>query len=183
MTSLALWQGTMLLAAVAVAAAVPMLASPAVAAAGLNRFPRHRIAGCALAAGVLLWSGWLVYTTPIEFLIPYRRWVPYATLVCIPLCWIAMPDLLSCRAIGGILALLPAPILKIARVHPSSWSLAITVLMYIMAVAGMWILLSPFRLRQAMAWTAAQPSRVRAAGVVSLALGLFLAALALTVLR
>jgi len=89
--------------------------------------------------------------------------------------------LLACRAAGGLLALLPAPVLLVARFHPSPWRLAVVILMYLLAVAGMLLMMSPYHLRDWIECATRAPPRTRLAGLLLTALALLLAALALTV--
>lgn len=173
------WTGW--LAVLALAAGLPAALAPARAATWWRRLPRSRWAGRLLSAGALLWAGWLIHDAPLEFLLPYRRWILPATVVAIPLTWLSAPELLACRAAGGLLALLPAPVLLVARSHPSPWRLAVVILMYLLAVAGMLLMMSPYHLRDWIECATRAPLRTRLAGLLLTALALLLAALALTV--
>ena len=73
-----------------------------------------------------------------------------------------LPDLLSCRAAGALLVLLPSPLLSAAQWHPSPWRLLVVAAAYAMAVAGMFVVAKPWLLRDAIAWTTASPRRFRA---------------------
>ncbi len=172
---------TVCLAILALAAALPAALAPAGAGALWRLLPRSRWAGRLLSAAALLWAGWLVYDAPLEFLLPFRRWIWPVTIMLIPLTWFAMPELLSCRAVGGLLALLPAPVLLAARLHATPWRLVVVTLMYLMAIAGMLLMMSPYHLRDWIGWATRSSARTRLVGLLLALLALLLAALALTV--
>jgi hypothetical protein len=179
MTAMQQWTGC--LAVLALAAGLPAALAPARASAWWRRLPRSRWAGRLLSAAALFWAGWLIYEAPLEFLLPYRRWILPATVVAIPLTWLATPDLLACRAFGGLLALLPAPVLLVARSHPSPWRLVVVTSMYLTALAGMLLIMSPYHMRDWIECATRAPARMRLAGLLLTAVALLLAALALTV--
>lgn len=157
-------------------------AGPAQTAA-LRGFARHVWAGRVLAAVAWIWAACALYTMPLEFILPFRGYIPVATLVAIPLTWFWMDDLLACRAVGGLLVLFPAPLLKFADPHPSPWRLVVVAVTYLALVAGMVLLLYPYHLRRMLDWLALHALGRRAWGLAALALGLLLLALGLTVLR
>ena len=178
-----LWTWSLAIGAALAVLGVCTLASDASPDSAFARFPRNVWAGRILAALALLWSGWVLHAMPLEFLLPVQKWIWPAMIACIPLAWLSMPDLLSCRATGGILCLLPAPVLQVARFHPSQMRLAVVVLMYVFAVAGMVFVMYPYLMRNAMSWLSAGKARMSAAGGVMIAVGAFLAILALGVFR
>ena len=151
--------------------------SPVSATSPLSRFPRAVWLGRILGALALLWAGWMLHVKPLEFLIPIQKWIWPIMVACIPLTWFSMPDLLSCRALGGLLCLLPAPVLQLARFHDSPWRLVVVVLMYMFAVVGMVLLMNPYHLRNAISWLSAKAPRQRTAGAVVAAIGVVLIAL------
>jgi uncharacterized protein YjeT (DUF2065 family) len=172
---------TLLLALLACAAGLPALLAPRATGRALRGFCRHRLTGRVLSTLALVWAGWLLYALPLEFLLPYRKFIPFVMLAVIPFTWFAMPDLLAARALGGLLALLPAPVLQVARVHPSPWRLVIVVLMYGFAVAGMTLIMAPYYLRDGLEWVSRSDGRLRLSGAARLLAGLGLAWLALAV--
>lgn len=167
-----------LLAVAACVCGLPMMLSPAFARRGLRGFCRSRWAGRVLSTLALAWAGWWLYSMPLEFLVPYRKFVPFVILGAIPFAWYAMPDLLSARALGGILALIPAPVLQVARAHPSDWRLVVVALMYLMALAGMTLMMAPYLLRDGIEWLSRTDWRLRASGAARILLGLLLGWLA-----
>ena len=162
--------------------------SPAAPDSPLSRFPRNLVLGYILCAAAFVWAGWVLHEMPLEFLVSPKtgemyKWVWPAMIAAIPLACVSMKDLLSCRALGGLLCLLPAPVLQVARFEPSPLRYAMIVYMYVIAVAGMVFLMNPYHLRNAISWVSAKPARQRAAGGASIALGLFLAISALAVFK
>jgi hypothetical protein len=156
---------------------VLFLAAQAPATSLARGFARDVWTGRLLATIAWLWSGWALYTMPLEMLAPFRRWIPLLVLAAIPLSWYWMADLLSCRALGGLLVLFPCPLLQAARNEPSDLRLVVVALTYLAIIAGMWLLLYPYYLRRWLAWSADRPGRMRLVGAASAALGGILLAL------
>ena len=172
---------TALLALLAFAAGLPALLAPKATGRALRGFCRNRWAGWLLSTLALAWAGWLLYALPLEFMLPFRKFIPLVMLAAVPLTWICMPDLLAARSLGGLLALLPAPVLQVARVHPSAWRLVIVVLMYIFAVAGMTLIMAPYYLRDGLNWLSHSERRIRLCGAARVLAAAALAWLALKV--
>jgi hypothetical protein len=119
----------------------------------------------------------------LDILEPFKKFIPFAVLACIPLTWFWLDNLLPCRAIGGLLVLFPYELLHVARVHPSPWRLVVVTLAYLCIVKGMMLLLYPWKMRQAIVWLTQRPPLFRLAGALHALLGLFLIGLGATVLR
>lgn len=151
------------------------------AGAALRRLPRHLWLGRLLSAAALLWAGMLVVQAPLEFMLPYRKLILPLAVLLVPITWAAMPELLACRALGGLLALLPAPLLLACRAEPSPWRLVMVTLAYLMAFKGMWLIMSPYWLRRGIDWTTATPLRLRLAAAAWILTGLALLILGATV--
>jgi len=77
-----------------------------------------------------------------------------------------MEELLAPRALGGILAMLPAPMLDAVRWHDSQWRLVLVVTAYVMVVAGCALLLSPFVFRKVAGRLTDSAGRTRWCGAV-----------------
>lgn len=137
-------------------------------------FPRSKTCDRILSTIAFLWAAILIYSLPIDFLSRFRVYVTALVILSIPLSWWLIPDLLGCRAIGGLLVMLPAPVLQIARFCDSDWRLVVIVLMYVFVLLGMTLILYPYHLRDALSWMSAKISRVEAVGAAAVALGLLL---------
>ena len=163
---------SLLLGSTLVLLSVPLLAAPAAARNVLVRFPRNRIAGCVLAAGDLVWAGILLWRMPLGWFDQYKGLLVVLTPVTIVLVWIFMDELLAARSLGGLLVLVPAPILAAARWHGAPLRLVVVIVAYAMAVIGMVLIVSPYKLRQWFGRRCLVDRSCRTWGSVGTALGL-----------
>ena len=156
-----------LLGAALLALAAPGLFVPARAAAPFRRFARSvwpgRVLAAVCAAWSLLWVAAMPLGSLLDPLFPYLQWL--LPVVVAAVC-VFLPELLSCRAAGALLVLLPTPLLSAAQWHPSPWRLLVVAVAYAMAVAGMFFVAKPWLLRDAIAWTTASPRRFRSVSAV-----------------
>jgi hypothetical protein len=165
------------------ALAAPLLGAPARVRLWAGRFPRNALAARVLTAVCVMWAAWLLAEMPMGALDAYKRLLYVLAPLTYWLVVVYLDELLAARALGGLLMLIPGPMLGAARWHPSAARLVIVVLAYGLAVAGVALMLAPFRLRR---WTAAlarTDARCRIAGGVLAALGLLCLALGLTLFR
>jgi len=162
---------------------IPVAAAPGPLARFYNALPRSQAAAFIISAIAWVWAGYALWTMELDLLEPFKKFLPIAVLVCIPLTWYWLDNLLTCRAFGGILVLFPYELLHAARVHPSLWRLAVVALAYLCIVTGMILILYPWKMRQAIAWITRRPALFRLAGTLNALLGLFLIGLGATVLR
>lgn len=172
----AVW--TAILAALFLLPGAFALAKPGLAAAAARELPRNGLVGKVLSALAFVWAGLLLYRYPFDFVVAIKNYVPFIMLAAIPLSWYCMPRLLAARSIGGLLVLIPAPVLLASRTTDSTFRLVVVVLVYAFAVYGMVLIMAPYYLRDHLAWIARHPARLRAAGVISSALGVLLILLA-----
>jgi len=180
MSTLSSW--CLLLGGIGIVCGVWLLAVGPIHASGLRRVSRHAWAGRILATAVWIWGAYALYVMPLDFILPYRHYIPFATLVLIPLSWFWMEDLLFCRALGGLLVLFPAPLLKVTDLHPSPWRLAVVALAYLALMAGMAFILYPYYLRRMLEGLAVSAAFRRAGGAAALVFGLLLLVLGTAVL-
>lgn len=169
------------LAAVLGLAAVGCLVRPDWTRRVAAGFPRHKGMGWVLTALTLAWSLWLLWNTPLG---RFDSWKPLS-LVLAPVAYIlivlCMDELLAARALGVLFILVPAPILNAIRWDPSTWRLVVTVLAYIIATAGIALVLSPYLLRRWGQRLCGTPTRMRACGITLAALTALLAVLTIAV--
>ena len=124
-----------------------LLFYPGVVRAWLHRFPRDIWSGRVLSAIAIAWAAWIMRDMPFgRFEAMKPMLFPIAILLGV-LVWFAMDELLAPRALGALLLLYPAPLLAAARIHPSRWSVVMSVVAYIMIVKGISLMLSPYLLR------------------------------------
>ncbi len=174
---------TLVLALLEFAWSAPALLSPAGARRALRAFPRSPWAGRVLALLALSWSALWLNVMPLGPLTPLKPHLPLLVPLAAVAVALLVDDLLACRAAGGLMVLLPAPLLSAAQWHPSAWRYVVLVAAYLVAVAGMLTVAQPYRLRDALLWLAEHPGRLRrwaAAGVVC---GCLLTLLALAAYR
>ena len=173
-----------LLGAALLALSAPGLLVPARAAAPFRRFARSvwpgRVLAAVCAAWSLLWVAAMPLGSLLDPLFPYLQFL--LPVVAVAVC-VLLPELLSCRAAGALLVLVPAPLLSAAQWHPSPWRLLVVAVAYAMAVAGMFFVAKPWLLRDAVAWTTSSPRRFRAVSAAFAATALALLACAATVYR
>ena len=157
------------------------VARSSLAAKALVAFPRNRTAGTVLCAVAWFWTAYELDTIGIEIFdrflkaFPFELWILAAVLTVLTCWWMA--NLLPIRGVAAIFMLFPAELFPVIRLEPTPWRLALVVVAYICAIIGMFGMFYPWRIRQALAWLAAVPSRVAASGVVCLAVGALLLAL------
>lgn len=160
-------------AVLAIAHAIGLL-KPAIARRWIQSFPRSRIAAWVLTAVDVIWIACLLYDANIEFLHKIRGIIPFLAPVAYALILFCMNELLAARALGGLMLLLPAPMLEAARWHLSPWRLVITLLAYLWVIEGGILVLSPYRFRRWMERWIADDGRCRLGGALGLALGVVL---------
>ena len=148
-----------------------------------NALPRSEIAGRILCAIAWVWAGYALWAMQLDFLMPYKKFLPLAVIACIAFSWNWLDNLLTCRAFGAILTLFPYELLHVARVHASPWRLVVIAFAYVCIVEGMILLLYPWKMRQVIVWFTHNPDRFRIAGVLNAVLGLILIGLGANVLR
>jgi len=148
----------------------------------LLAFPRDRRAGWALCAAGWFWTAYEVDTIGIDvfdrivrrlwFLsadIPGAVWILALILTVLTCLW--MENLLPIRGVCALFMLFPGELFASVRLCETSWRLTLVVFAYVCAVIGMFGMFYPWRIRQALAWRAASPLRIRALGAVFAALG------------
>jgi len=181
MMTLSHW--SLLLGGLLLAKGIFLLAARPQAERMAKGFARHVWTGRVLATFAWIWAGWALYVMPLELLQPIRQWIPLLVLAAIPLSWYWMAELLSCRAMGGLLVLFPCPLLLAVREEPSPLRLALVIFAYLAIVIGMTLILYPYYLRRWIAWAITRPLRMQLAGAASAALGAFFVALGLLVFQ
>ena len=153
------------------------------ASAALHALPRSVWAGRALAVLAWIGAGWAAWAMPLSLIDPYKRFLPLVVLVCIPLSWYWLDDLLACRAAGGLLMLFPAPLLICLRSHPSPWRLVLVTAAYLAIIKGMVLMLYPWHMRRVCHAMAASTALRLAGGAVGVLAGAAILAVGALALR
>ncbi len=134
-------------------------------------FPRSVWPGRIISAVCLVWSALWISAMPLGPLMIVRQYLWLLLPLSIAAVWFLIPDLLSCRAIGGLLVLLPAPMLSAAAWHPSAFRYVIIVYAYVMSIAGMFYIAIPWLLRDNLAWLYKKPRRAQVLAFFEVAFG------------
>ena len=169
------------LGAVLAALHAPLLLAPAVSRKFLAAFPRSRVFAWLLTAVDLAWSAWLLYHAPLGRFECVKDFLFILTPAAFFLVVFFMDELLAARALGGLLILVPAPLLNAARWHDSALRLTVVMLAYVLAIQGVMVVLSPYKFRKTVQRLAGNDFACRVMGIVGVAVGLLVLALGLTV--
>ena len=159
------------------------LAAPDRARRGARAFPRSAWTGRLLTAIDIAWVAVIVVRAPLGRFEHLKPLVYIAAPAGYLLIVSFMDELLAPRALGGLLLLAANPLVRSAFVHPSSLRLVMTCFAYFWVVAGMVLMLSPYRFRQAAELTLGSDSKCRVTGAIRLLLGTIMICLALFVYR
>ncbi len=148
-----------------------------------REFPRNVTAGYVL---MLISTGWFLANVSREQVSDFASFKPalYVFFGCVGVgaCFY-VTDYLAVRGLAVFFLLLAKWMVDSARWVDTEWRLVIVVWAYVLAVAGMWFTVSPWRLRDFLNWAVATQERVRFLSAVRLGFGLLVLILALTVYR
>lgn len=171
----------MLMGALGIAASLWQALAPAQVRQLLDALPRHTLAGWALAAADLLWVAWLINRTNLGSFDAWKPALYFLTPLSFYLLIQYLDELLAVRALGGLLLLLAAPVLDIARWHTSDWRLVIAGLAYLWVVIGMTLVMSPHLFRRTVRLVLPDDARGRLSATIKLLVSAGLIALGLLV--
>jgi len=161
------------------------LLKPAACASLARQFPRSQPAGWVL---MLLGTAWFLYIVNYE---PIADFSAYKNIMMLGfgavgvLACIFVPDFLAVRGLAIVLMLIGKLMVDTGRPHlgESPCVLLIQAMAYGYVIAGMWLTITPWRLRDWLNWLTANEPRVRLVSGVRLTFGLVLVGLGLTVFR
>ena len=158
---------------------------PAAFAAAARKFPRSIPWGVALMVLGTIWFLWNLSQESIADFASYKN-VLFAGFAGVGLgTCIFVQDFLAVRGLAIVLLLLAKLMVDTGRpgLPQTPWVLVIQAWGYVLVVAGIWFTVSPWRLRDFLAWGTATEQRIKVGCGLRLAFGLFVAALGLTVFR
>jgi hypothetical protein len=119
----------------------------------LPQFPRSRVAGVALLTIDLIWSFWLLVTMEMGEFSNFRR----PLLIILPVGYFLVlkfvDEFLAVRALGILCLLAAEPLLDAAFLRPEMSRLLVTVLAYLMIVAGLLWVTMAYLLRDQSSWS------------------------------
>jgi hypothetical protein len=158
---------------------------PAEFAAAVRRFPRSVPWGVALMLLGTIWFVWNLSQESIADFAAYKNFL-FAGFVAVGLgTCVFVQDFLAVRGLAIVLLLLAKVMVDTGRsaLPQTHWVLVIQTWAYVLVAAGIWLTVSPWRLRDFLAWGTANEQRIKVGCGLRLAFGLFVAALGLTVFR
>jgi hypothetical protein len=161
------------------------LANPQKFAASVRKFPRNVPIGIVLMLIGTSWFLWNLSQESISDFASYRGiLMAFFAAVGIGSC-IFVQDFIAVRGLAVVLLLLAKLMVDTGRpmLTVTNWALVIQTWAYVLVVAGIWLTISPWRLRDLLNWATANDTRVRVGSGIRLAFGLFIAALGLTAFR
>ena len=156
--------------------------NPSGFAAAVRRFPRSLPWGYAL---MLLGTAWFVYNLSQESISDFAAYknLLFAGFAAVGIAsCIYVQDFLAVRGLAVVFLLLAKLMVDTGRAHlaEGSWVLIIQTWAYLLVIAGIWLTISPWRLRDFLNWATANEKRIKVGCGIRLAFGLFVAVLGLT---
>ena len=137
----------------------------------LARFPRSRVAGAILLTIDLIWSFWLLATMEMGEFSNFRR----PLLIILPVGFVLVlrfvDEFLAVRALGILCLLAAEPLIDAAFLRPETSRLLVTVLAYLMIVAGLFWVTMPYLLRDQIDWSTRHAGRWRLLSGLGLVFG------------
>jgi hypothetical protein len=158
------------------------IVKPAAFAAAVRKFPRSVPWGVALMLLGTAWFLWNLNQESISDFAPYKtKMMMGFAAICVGTC-IFVQDFLAVRGLAVVFLLLAKLMVDTGRplLPETHWTWVIQTWAYVLAVAGIWLTVSPWRWRDLLDWATANEKRVRIGSAVRLAFGLFVAVLGLT---
>lgn len=152
-------------------------------AAALRRFPRSLPWGYGLMALGTLWFLWNLQQENISDFAAYKPVMLIGFgLVGLGTC-LYVKDFLAVRGLAIVLLLLAHITLQTQRWADTAWKNVMTLWAYEWVIIGIWLTVSPWRLRDWIDWATRTEGRLRGISILRFALGLFIVVLGLTVYR
>jgi len=161
------------------------LTKPVAFTTAVRKFPRSLPWGIAL---MMLGTVWFLWNLSQESIADFAQYKPHLmagfAAVGVGAC-IFVQDFLAVRGLAVVLLLLGKLMVDTGRpaLSQTHWVWVIQVWAYVLVVAGIWLTVSPWRLRDFLAWGTANEQRIKVGCGLRLAFGLLVAALGLTVFR
>lgn len=148
-----------------------------------RKFPRYTPLGYVL---MLLATLWFLYNLSLEEVSDFMTFKPVLYVlfggVGLGAC-LFVKDFLPVRGLAVLFLLLGKTMVDTARWVDTEWRLVIVIWAYVWILAGMWLTVSPWRLRDLIHWSNATPERTRLLSGLRLGFGVFVVLLGLTAYR
>ena len=156
------------------------IGAPVMVRQGMENFPRSIWPGRILLAVDMVWAAYAVNQMHLGGFDAAKVHLYWLAPVLIVVGCLYLDEMLSVRALGGLLLLAAGPVLNAARWNPSLWRLIITVTAYLWIVLGLIWLMEPWWFRR-MTLRLRSEAVIRGAGIIKALFGIGLIALALLV--
>ena len=159
------------------------LMKPAAFAAAARKFPRSLPWGYALMLLGTVWFLWCLDQEAASDFLAYKQYL-FVGFACVGVgtCFF-VKDFLAVRGLAVVFMLLAKLMVDTARWVDTEWRLVIVVWAYVLVLAGIWFTVSPWRLRDLLAWATASEKRVKIGCAVRLAFAALVVILGVTVFR
>jgi len=142
--------------------------------AWLRGFPRSRTAGTILITLAAVWCTWIVYRMELGEFARFRTPLLVGIPVSAWLLWRYVEEFLAVRALGMLALLAAEPLLEAAFLRPEVSRLFLVSLVYLWIIGGMFLVGTPYLLRDAIAWVTSCRPRWNLAAVAGVAYGALL---------
>ncbi len=157
------------------------LLKPAAVTEAARKFPRCEKTGYFLTILGTLWFLANVQSETISDFTSYKNIMLLGFGAIGLLTCIFVKDFLAVRGLAIVMLVAAKLILDTARWHESQWRLVLSFLAYGWIIAGIWLTISPWRMRDWLNWATASHTRLRVISTARLIVGLLLLGLGLLV--
>ena len=137
-------------------------------------FPRSRFWGTLLLALAVLWTLAMTAATDLGEFSPMRNMLLIGIVAGGILLWKFVPDFLSSRSLGFLLLLAAHPVLETTFLRHGPAKIALAILAYAWALAGLFLVGMPYLHRDLIGWICAQKWRWAAACCAGILYGIVL---------
>ncbi len=159
---------------------LPGFIKPLAVQAWLRSLPRSRVAGVVLLTLVLVWAFWLLATMEMGEFSSFRR----PLLIVLPIGYLLIirfvEEFLAVRALGILCLLAAEPLLEAAFFRYETSRLFLTVLAYLLIIAGLFWVTMPYLLRDQINWSTETKTRWHAVHGIAALYGITILACAFT---
>jgi hypothetical protein len=145
----------------------------------LPKFPRDYFPGAVLLTVALIWSMVCLYCMDMGEFFKLRDKLLFALPVCYVLVLYYVREFLSVRALGCVLLLVAGPVLQAAFLQPQLSRLLLPALAYVWIIAGMFMVGTPYMMRDWISWLLKSELRWKLATLGGIAYGALLITVAL----
>lgn len=148
-----------------------------------RRFPRSLGWGYLLVGVGTVWFLLNVRAEPLADFAAYKKYMLLAFAAIGLLTCVFVRDFLAVRGLAVLFLLLAKLMVDTARWEDTPWRLVIVVWAYLLVIGGMWLTVSPWRLRDFLEWHTATPARLKFGCALRLGFALLVVVLSLTAFR